>query len=233
MTSALPPDTVRYHGWLESLSPEDRQSVLSRMTRTELDEGYILHRIGDPPDGLYGIVGGAVSYHVAPTERGPQLIHTFTAGTWTGEAELFDGRPRIGTARTLCPTTCLQLSLTSIGELAESGVPIWQAIGVLLASHLELSLCALEDLTIRPPDQRVAAILLRMAGARLADIPDNPVPRLQVTHTDIAALGNMSRTTVSRKLGDFESRGLIRTAYGAITLTDCAGLRATLQDTDR
>ena len=233
MTNELPPDTVRYHGWLESLSPEERQSVLSRMKRTVLEEGHVLHRIGDAPDGLYGVLGGAVSYQVAPTERGPQLIHTFTAGTWTGEAELFDGRPRLGTARTLCRTSCLHLSRQSIDELAESGVPIWQAIGVLLASHLELSLCALEDLTIRPPDQRVAAILLRMAGARLADIPDNPVPRLQVTQADIASLGNMSRTTVSRKLGDFESRGLIRTSYGAITLTDCTGLRATLQDSDR
>jgi CRP-like cAMP-binding protein len=224
-------DTIRYHGWLNYISEELRQAVLERCHVRSAAAGDIIFRIGDPSDGVYGVVSGAFAFEVAPIERGPQLVHAFTAGTWVGEAEIFTNRARLGTLVALRASEYLFLSLAHIEQLAESGLDIWRGLGALAGSHVELALVAIDDLTIRPPKERIAAILLRFAGARLSDVPDDPIPVVKITQTDLAKIANTSRSTVVRVLGKFEAAGSIEPRYGSITLLDCQALRDGLADT--
>ncbi len=225
-------DTIRYHGWLHYVSGELREAVLARCRAHTAAAGDVVFRMEEPSDGVYGVVRGAFRYEVAPIERGPHLVHTFTAGTWVGEAEVFRGRSRIGTLIALRESEYLHLPLSQIDQLAKSGHEIWRGLGMLAGSHVELAIVAIDDLTIRPPMERISAVLLRLAGARLSDIPDDPTPQVKITQSDLARLANTSRSTVVRFLDDMESAGLVESRYGQITLLDCGVIRKRLADAE-
>jgi CRP/FNR family cyclic AMP-dependent transcriptional regulator len=225
-------DATRFHGWLRDVSQELRDAILMRCRKQTAVAGDVLYHIGDPPDGIYHVVSGAFSFEAAPVERGPQLVQSFTAGTWFGEAELFDQRPRLGSMITSRESEYLHLPLARIEQLAKAGFEIWRALGVLAGAHIELALVAIDDLTIRPPRERIAAILLRMAGARLSDVPDDPKPEVGITQADLAKIANTSRSTVARHLNELESQGVLTCRYGRIVLLDCHAIRALLAGTE-
>jgi CRP-like cAMP-binding protein len=223
-------DTIRYHGWLNYISDELRQAVLDRCPVRSAAAGDIVFRIHDPSDGVYGVVSGAFAFEVAPAERGPQLVHTFTAGTWVGEAEIFTNRARLGTLVALRSSEYLHLPMALIEQLATEGINIWRGLGALAGLYVELALTAIDDLTIRPPKERVAAILLRLAGARLSDVPDDPTPTVRITQADLAKIANTSRSTIVRVLAEFDANGCIENRYGNVKLVDCRALREMLAD---
>lgn len=225
-------DAIRYHGWLHAVPEELRRAILTRCHQKTAAAGDVIYRMGDPPEGLYGVVSGAFYFESAPVERGPQLVHSWTAGTWCGEAEIFNPRPRLGTMVAARESEYVHLPLAQIEKLHEAGFEIWRAIGVLAGAHLELALVVIDDLTIRPPRERIAAVLLRLAGARLSDVPDAPEPDMRMTQADLAKIANTSRSTVARHLNELEAEGVLRCRYGRITLLDCRAIRALLAGTD-
>lgn len=225
-------DTVRYHGWLQFVSGELREAVLDRCKFHNAATGDVVYRINDPADGVYGVVRGAFAFEAAPNERGPQLVHAFTAGSWVGEAAVFNDRPRLGTLIALRDSQYLHLPLAEIERLDRRGLSIWRGLGILAGAHAELALVAIDDLTIRPPVERIAAILLRFAGARLADIPDDPTPMVDITQAALAKIGNTSRATVARQLKKLEADGALEAHYGHIKLINCGAIRRMLSDSD-
>jgi CRP/FNR family cyclic AMP-dependent transcriptional regulator len=230
--SLSPLDAMRFHGWLHNVSQELRDAILAHCRKQTAAAGDVLYHIGDPPDGIYRVVNGAFFFEAGPVERGPQLVQSFTAGTWFGEAEIFNHRPRLGTMIASRPSSYLHLPLTQIEQFHQAGYEIWRALGVLAGAHIELALVAIDDLTIRPPRERIAAILLRMAGARLSDIPDDPEPELTITQADLAKIANTSRSTVARHLNELEADGLLTCSYGRISLLDGRALRELLAGAD-
>ena len=101
-------DTIRYHGWLHYVSDELREAVLARCRVHTAAAGDVVFRMEEPSDGVYGVVRGAFRYEVAPIERGPHLVHTFTAGTWVGRGRGFFVAEVESVHSSLCgsPSTC-------------------------------------------------------------------------------------------------------------------------------
>jgi len=88
---------------------------------------------------------------------------------------------------------------------------------------------AVDDFTIRQPDQRIVAILLRLAGVRQADNSLDPQSELDLTQHPLAYLASFSRASIAEYMDRLAAGGLIARAYGKIRLVDTAGLRLLLQ----
>jgi len=190
--------------------------------------GEIVYRLGEAPDGLRGVVSGGFAFEIAPHERGPNFAHLFRPGFWFGEAEMFDGRPKIATIAATRESVYLHLSRSQLSELIAEDLETWRWLGLLGGRHLEIALGIIDDSTLRHPGHRITAILLRLASVRLADIADDPQPELDLTQSDIAHLATLSRATVAEHLDKLEREGLVSRAYRRLTILDPAGMRERL-----
>ena len=74
----------------------------------------------------------------------------------------------------------------------------------------------IHEISFLPANNRIARFLLAESRSGQNEI--------RYTHDEIASLVGCSRITVSRTLADFRTRGLIKTHYGHILVTDAEGL---------
>jgi len=212
-------------GWLTKHPSAFRKLLLSRCRLHVLQKGATVYSIGDRPDGIYGVASGQLAVEMAPNEQGPHIIHTLRPGAWFGEAAFLGDESRLVTVVATRPSHCLYLPRSELEEIAKADPDTWRRVGQLLFLQFQLALSALDDLTLKRPDQRIAAMLLRLAGIRNSDRADDPTPEVDVTHKDIAEISCLSRSTVASHLDEMQVAGLISRGYGHVTLLDPTALR--------
>lgn len=81
----------------------------------------------------------------------------------------------------------------------------------LFSQRLAIVMALVDEVVFRQMDRRVAALLLRGAGAQ------NP---LRITHQEIAAELGSSREVISRLIEDFADQGIVRPGRGVIEVLD-------------
>lgn len=82
------------------------------------------------------------------------------------------------------------------------------------------------DLLLRDSPARCAAVLLRLAGQRLASGHYADLPtEIPASQAEIAMLCNMSRRTCGRILKGFASRPFVTIGYKSLAVNDPARLR--------
>lgn len=221
-------DPIVSSGWLALLEPPTRAKVLDACTLRRSDRGKVLYRIGDAPDGLYGLISGSIRLDTVQSDHGPTMLNIFHAGSWLGEVEMFSRIPRITTMIVLRPVEYLYLPATALEFVSKASPEMWRALGHLAAEHVSLAVAGLDDLTIRSPSLRIVAVILRLCSARLASNVAEPVTELDVTQAEIAQMSNLSRSVVGQRLDVFEHEGLIDRNYGRLVVRDVNGLRRML-----
>jgi CRP-like cAMP-binding protein len=211
-------------GWLSLLHEDIRRRVLERCTAGRADRGKALYHVGEQPDGLYFIASGCIRLDTVQSVHGPTTLTLFHAGSWIGEVELFSGMPRLTTPMVLRPATYFYLSRTVLEGLSREHPEIWRALGHLAAEHVALAVASLDDMMIRTSSARLAAVLLRLCGARLDLDPAGVVLDLDVTQTELGQMANLSRSMTAELLGTLDQRGIIERSYGRLTVRDLAAL---------
>jgi CRP-like cAMP-binding protein len=216
------------HGWLSFTPPAFRDAVLGRCQLQHVAAGKPVYNIGDPPGGMYGLVAGSLGVSIAPAERGPYLAHFARPGTWVGEGCLVTGRPRqVGLIAT---RSCdlLHLPMREFLAIAADDPAAWRWVALLTALHLDTAMGAADDLMIRDHVRRFVAILLRLAGCRLAPPPSDAPVEVHVNQEEIAHMANVARTTAGAILRDLEAAGSVDLSYRTIRVVNPAALRAML-----
>ena len=216
--------------WLRRFPADLRERFLER-TRLlpALDRGDRVYNMGDPPDGIYGVVSGCFAFEIAPQEEGPQLVHQYRAGSWFGELAHVLKQPRLATIYATQPSRCLRISAPELNGLLRSDPRLWQQVALSLADASRLAMTVINDMMVRSPKRRLAACLLRVAGLRNDEPIDDSGVELDLTHAALAAMTNCSRTTVAHYLKELEGDGFIEYHYGRIRLTRIQSLRHWLQ----
>lgn len=216
-------------GWISLLPAADRARILERCLVRKPDRDVVLYRLGDPPDGLYYLASGCIRMDTVQSYHGPTMLSHFHAGSWLGEVELFSRMPRLTTLTVLRSATTLFLPLAAIESLGKERPEIWRALGHLAAEHVALAVAALDDLTIRASDARLAAVLLRLCGARISADPAGISSELDVTQHELAHLTNLSRSMIGDLVREFEERDLLLRRYGKLVVRDVPALKVMLE----
>jgi CRP-like cAMP-binding protein len=217
-------------GWLSRTAPGFREQVLDRATLHHVERGEVLHRVGDPPGGLWGLAEGALAADIAPAERGPTFAHFGLPGFWSGEGSLIARAPRrVGLVATR-RSTLLHLSQPAFDAIVAQEPGAWRWMALLSHEHVTAAIGFVDDLTIRDSQRRTIALMLRLARRRLAeeDAPSDGPVDVDVSQETLCELCNLSRSVLGRILRDLAGRRLIELAYRRIRITDAAALRAAL-----
>ena len=220
---------LRHNGWLSRTSTEFCDVVCQRSHVKKLHAGKILFRAGDEHRGLFGLVTGGLSAFIAPNDTLPAFAHLFHPGSWFGEIPALTGCLHVVGTQATRESTILHLPARTLNEILVANPEYWKFLGQLAAAHLEISITAIADLMLRDSKQRLAAIVLRLAGCRSAGEPLLE-HEMHVSQEDIAAISNLSRTTVISILNQLEEAGLIERSYRRLRISDPDGLRALIKN---
>lgn len=187
--------------------------------------GDHIYRIGDEPGGMYGLLRGGLKVDVDPSERGSRFAHFARPGAWFGEAAAFTRQPRrIGLSASR-PSQLLHLPLNAIDAIVRRSPDAWRLFGLNAIINLDLAMSGADDLMLRDPAKKCAAILLRLGDCRYESHDEEMVVEIDIRQEDIASTANLSRNATGTILRRFEARGLIGLAYRTVKILDADGLR--------
>jgi CRP/FNR family transcriptional regulator, cyclic AMP receptor protein len=156
-------------------------------------------------------------------------VHLAHTGFWAGY------RPLLGRARALTLTardTVLWALVPqhALGRILTANPGWWRHLMELAEDNVETVSQALADLTLQDSQARAIAVLLRLAGSRIADRPDGGPVEVRISQSELAGMAVMSRNTLNRVVGELVEAGLVEVGYRSVIVLDAARLRELLED---
>ncbi|THF62311.1 Crp/Fnr family transcriptional regulator [Pseudothauera nasutitermitis] len=209
--------------WFSRISPELQGFLLGAARTRRLAAGQRLFARGDPADGLYCVVDGALRVSGIAESGKEALLVYLEPPNWFGEIALFDGGPRTHDAWAVDACTLLHVPRAALQGLLDEHPRHWRELALLLADKLRLTFVALEALALMPAPQRVRQ--------RLAMIADGygegrPGTLIRIPQEELAQMVALSRQTTNQILKELAAQGAVRLHRGGIEVLDPAALRA-------
>lgn len=215
---------VRTGSWFQGLPATLQEQLLMLSAVRRLHGGQRLFGRGDPPDGLYCVVEGAIRI-TGISEAGKEAILAIAVQPqWVGEIALFDGRARTHDAWSDGETVLLHAPQDLLLALLDSHPVYWRHFGLLLTQKLRTVFLAMEEAALLPAQDRLARRLVGMAES-YGEWTDRSWRVIQVPQEQLASMLSLSRQTVNQILKHFEAQGAVRLSRGGIEILDISKLR--------
>lgn len=209
--------------WFSQLPHTLSEALLSCARFKHLHDGQTLFRRGEPVDGLYVGLEGAMHITGVTRDGREAVLSMIEPPMWFGEIALFDRMPRTHDAVAVGDTVVLFVPLAAVDDLLDRHPAYWRHFGALMAFKVRLAFIALEDLSIVQPAERVARRLVWLGYCAVTGGQAGRC-RLTIKQTQLALMMALSRQTVNQVLRALEQRGVIRLSYGLIEVLDIPAL---------
>lgn len=206
-------------GWLAGRSPGVRGLLRPFARLREFDAGEVLYRAGDLPNGVFGLVEGALEIAVPGMNGEEGLFHRAEPGFWVGDLALFAGQRRLVTIRAAGRCTAVHLSQDGLNSVTTQHPGVTRDFYELSHENMRTALQLLANLAIQSADSRIALRLLMHDKALRS-----PGDWIRLSHDALSQLVAVSPKTVRRTLGSLQKLDLIETGYGRIRVIDHAAL---------
>lgn len=202
-------------GWLVNRPAAFREKVLAHTRLVSFERGAAVYRIGDPPDGIYGLVSGLLRIELVAGGTGGQVAFVAWPGFWIGVAAAMHRHKRKVTVDAASYSWLLSLPLRAFEALTTDAEDTRQ-FASLINENNDIAIAAARDLMNPNVGCRVASRLLAIFGGD----PDSSGRTIAITQADLAGLCNLSRKTINQELARLEKTGAISRAYGRLALRD-------------
>lgn len=142
-----------------------------------------------------------------------------------GQAAMMpEDRDYLVTATALTPMEMAIWSRQKAIELSKQFPEIHARLDAQLVQNLEILLGRVHTVSEGRVAQRLARVLLELAGRHGEARPPGIAILPPLTRQDLAALTGTTLYSASRLLADWETRGLLTTSRGSVRIRDLAGL---------
>jgi CRP-like cAMP-binding protein len=210
-------------GWFGRAAPEFQQAVLARCGWREVPAGEQIYRASDVQTDPCGIVDGTVEIYSRYGAGDNPMLHLAHEGSWIGYGSVFRGPLRVtAVARTnvllaVVPGRVMQ-------DLLQERPEWWRYLASAVLEYGDIAISAYADSLIQASDRRCACTLLRVTGLQFPRRSRPERRSVPITQDELAALVNVSRTSLRQILRRFEDRGLVEQAYRTLRVVNAAGL---------
>lgn len=218
-------DVLTRRGWLADATPEFAKALIESGRLRTFSRGEVMHREGDAPGGIYGLVGGGIGIITTRADGEPILGHILRPGSWSGEAPLMGSGRRTLTYRATEASQVLCVPLVALERLAQADPQARRNYGNLTERVVNTAVGIINDLLIPNAERRIAATLLRVTGVDGDSAPD-PADSFIMSQTDIGEMANASRNHVNRTLLRFRAADWVSVRYNRVAILDAPALRA-------
>ncbi len=216
---------LRAGTWFQSLPSALQERLLAMMTVRRLDGGQCVFVRGDAPDGMYGVVEGAIRITTISEGGKEALLAIIEQPHWFGEIALFDGKPRTHDARSEGPTVLVHLRQEALRSMLDAYPADWREFGLLMTQKIRTLFLSVEEVALLPAPSRLARRLVAIAEG-YGEWKDRSRRSIHIPQEQLALMLSLSRQTVNQILKQLESQGAIRLARGGIEIIDIDKLRS-------
>lgn len=199
-------------GWLANQPPPFQREALSRCLVQTFSPGDVVYRIGDPPGGIYGLVGGTLAINLAPPHSTPRFVQFGIVGAWAGERSFLTGEPRRVEMKAVTSCTMMHLPLNAMQQMAARDPEAIRCFARITVMHFDVLERVIDDLLIPQADRRIAAVLQRASWLQSRTIP--------ISQADLGMKANASRKQVNAALARFAANGWVTHSYRVIEVLD-------------
>ena len=217
-------DVLLKDAWFSSAPKERRELLLAQARAVEVEAGRRIYRIGDKPDGLWGVIRGEVRLISYPAAGRQVVSLRLEPGAWFGELSTLDGGPRPHDAIAQIASRLLFISLDRFEAAARQDAGLIRDLARLAGAHQRYAMRYAEQMAFQRLDVRLARQLLGALGAPTPSKAETGPELLPTTQEVLATMVGASRQAVNRKLKAFEAQGLVKLHYGRLSILNAAGL---------
>lgn len=211
---------VRNSGWLSRQPTEVQDAILKRCTLRSFAAHETLFHVGDMHTGIYGLVEGQMKYEI-PTNGGElKTAAVRNPVFWFGEIASFRNGKHTMTTTATTASKVLHLSHGEFESLVKEPT-MCMSFALLLADHFEEAALTVSRLISGNAEQRVAVKLCHLA--HMTGSRDTPIT-VALNQSDLGEMCSLSRVRVVESLNTLARKGLVKTGYKNIEITDLNGL---------
>lgn len=143
-------NTLREMRFLYDVEDQYLEQIAAVARLVEFPVGKVIFREGEPFRQIYLIESGSVSLEIAAPGVGPRRIHTVSQGELLGWSPVLEQARITATARTLCPTTAVEINAGQMITLCEHnprfGYEFMRRVALALARRLHATRLQLLDI---------------------------------------------------------------------------------------
>jgi CRP/FNR family transcriptional regulator, cyclic AMP receptor protein len=207
--------------WFGQMAPEHRTTLLAAGRIRSFRDQQRVYRLGDPPNGLYGLISGDIRLINYPVAGRQLLVLRLTPGGWFGELSTVDGGPRPQDAISFGLSKALHISSRDFERVSRDHPEIFRHVARLVGQRQRAAVQYAGMIVSLPVKVRLSHLLLAALDANETGAERT----ISLTQGDIAAALGVSRQTTNKLLKSLERTGAISLGYGLITVLDPARLR--------
>ncbi len=229
-TSSQFPDFLRSVPLFKDAPQRALELAASVLAQRRFEAGHTVFQEGDSGDALYILESGLVKLSKVDLGGHEKTLALLQPPEFFGEMALIGEAARSATALTLGEVTCWLLYRDDFRRLMENFPSISLNLTATLAERLRGMDDEAQILSYKDAQGRVAYVLLRLFESGVAELNDEGLPLVQLTHQELASLAGTSRETVTRALRTLENENVIQTRTREIVITDPDGLAEILHE---
>lgn len=215
-------DLLRASLWTRTLTPAQFARVAAETTARDFPAGAHVCRKGEPVEHWIGIIDGLVKMTSVSPAGKTTTFTGVTSGGWFGEGSILKDKTRKYDIETLRPTRAALMPRATFNWLLDTDIGFNRFLLMQLNERLGQFISVVEQDRLLEPDARVARSLAGLFNPLL--YPDQATD-IQISQEEIGYLSGVSRQRVNQALQVLEKAGLVRPAYGGLSIVDLEGLR--------
>lgn len=208
--------------------PADALRQLKSIRQTTVyPAGAVLFAEGEKPRGLFILCSGQAKLTASSEEGRRTTLRLAQANEVLGLSSVIGNTPYPATAEVLTPAQVAFIPRPQFFKFVQSLPEVAARVAEHLSQELHKAWEQMRLLSLLTTTRaKLAHVLLTWAGLHGRDTAEGVQVPIHLTQEEIGETIGASRETVSRLLGDFRRRHLIRIVRGAIVLRQPEKLRA-------
>ncbi len=206
----MKPDPLSKIPLFEHLSPSERRKVAGEVVETHYRKDQFIFREGDPATSFHILKEGTVKcVKTSPEGKQVTLKVLMPGDLFCCDAAVLDGGTHPGCAQPMGDVSVLTLSKEAYFDLLRRNPDAAMQVIQYLGNRLHEAQENAKVLALNPAEQRLAALLVKLAGR--AGLREGNQVRLTVrlTRQDLADMVGMTVETATRIMGRFKREKLV------------------------